>query len=397
MLNRNLGGAFSMQKKSATPAGVYGFGSSLSFGDWGNSYEAILSEPTVLAAIKLICNTISAMNLTATKGDETWDKYSQNMSGELAVILRQPNDHERTKQLVSKIVFNLVRHNEAFIQVKGNSKSVRAIECIADGKCSRFQNGNGIWEFQGTDNQNKVIIDKEMFWLSGPTPSNTAFDFLEAGRQVVDLSTAAIKNATAFNKKGPKSAGFAMTDSKLNDENYNRLRDQLDRMTEEDAAGQIAILEKMTFQPNPFNARDAAIVETRSGVSKDIAALLGVPLQLLGFAESAYKDLSELRAVFLSSVIDPIVTEIEDCLNAAYGYRYVFDFDESELLNAQFDLRAGVGMQLFSLGLATKDEARDFADLAPLPEGGDQMVAESNNLTFGTGNDSPLNTENGGQ
>lgn len=378
MLNKNLSGAFSVQNKSAP-----NFGTSFIVGaDYGTNAD-ILSEPTVLSALRLISSTISAMNIVVTQGDKRWDKYSTDLPGELAVLLRQPNQDERTKQLIGKIVMNLVRHNEAFIQVKGNSKSVRAIECLPKGQVSRYQDGSGRWTYQGTDNQRNLVVGSEIKWLSGPYINNDGFDFLEHGKKVVDLSVAAINNATAVNKKGPKVSGVVMSESKLTDEAYSRIRTQLDAMTSDDSAGQVAVLEKMTYVAgNQFSARDAQVAETRAAVSKDIASILNVPLQLLGYADSAYKDISELRAVFLSAVIDPIVTEIEDALTSAYGHRYTIDFDESDLLNAQFDLRAGVGMKMWSLGLIDKNEARDFADLPALKDGAGVFVAESNNLTF---------------
>lgn len=388
MLNKNLSGAFSV--KSGPSPTAYS-GAAFDIGDWGNQSGA-LTEPTILACLNLITSTISSLTLSASSGDVSLDKYSKTLPGELAVVLRRPNKSERTKNLIAKLVFNLVLEGEAFLQVKGSSKSIRSLECIPSGKCSRIKDGNGDWTFTGTDNQNNLIIPSEIIYLQGPQHNDRAFSFLEQGKSLIALSTAAIHNATSFNKRGPKAAGFALTDSKLTDENYNRLRGQLDRMTEDDSAGQIAILEKMSFVANPFSAKDAAIVETRSGVSKDLAALLGVPLQLLGFSESTFKDLEELKAVFMSSVIFPLIVEIEDAFNEAVGYRYTFDFLEEDLLNAQWSTRADIGMKLFSLGLCSKDEARSYADLNELKQGGDAFVAQSNNLVF---SDSLNNTENG--
>ncbi|MFM5231693.1 phage portal protein [Aeromonas media] len=372
MLNKNLSG---FQKKSGTGS----YGTPFVIGSLGD-YSDVLKEPTILACLRVISQTISSLPLVILESRKYITKYD-DLSVEQSVILRKPNKTETLAQMISKLVSNLVIYNEAFLQIKTTGDRIRSIECIPHGKISRTRDQTtGLWVFNGTDNQNNLIISKEIHYITGPRLNDSTFDLLNQAKSIIELSTGAIDNASKYHAMGPKNSGFLVVDGKLNDEQFKRTREQMDTQTSE--PGKIAIVEKMQFVANPFNMKDSLLTETRDAVTRDLAALMGVPLPLINIPDSAFKDISEVRSAFLSMTVNPIVTAIEDAINEALDYRCTVDFSEKDYLNSNFELRSKIGMEMFKIGLINKNEARNYSDMSPLETGGDQVVVDSNNLTM---------------
>ena len=122
-------------KKNIQPNGGYSLGTPFSLGATAYDLNAVLNEPSVIACMKLIANTISSMPIRVIQNNtKIYDKFTPNLNKELSVILWKPNANETTQQLIAKIISNLVIYNEAFIQIKRdghlNTSPIKSIECL---------------------------------------------------------------------------------------------------------------------------------------------------------------------------------------------------------------------------------------------------------------------------
>lgn len=377
MINQNLGKYFGQKSAPVSPS-TGGSGQFRQFGE----YDRELHEPTILTCLKIIANAVGSLPVYCTYGGVTYKPFDERVPADVAKLIRRPNDNETTQQLMSKIAANMIMSNEAYLQFKTIGSIIKSIECIPSNRVTRFQNGRGQWEYKGTDNQNKVIISSEIVRIPGVQIDSQSLNILRNARNLIDLSLDSINSATSYHKSGPKNAGFIVTKSKLNDEQYSRVQSAIDELSDEDQAGRLKVLENMEFVANPFSMKDSGFNETREQSVETIAMLMGVPLQLLGgTGDSSFKDLKEVRAAFLGITINPILVAIENAIHDRLDYKYQIDFQEREYLNADFEGRSKLGMEMFKLGLASNIEARELADMDN--EGiEEKFVAESNNLTF---------------
>ncbi|MGL6433026.1 phage portal protein [Aeromonas caviae] len=388
MLNKNLGQHFNKKSADSSPyVGNVGPFNISSFGDYQPNY---LQEPTALACLKIICNTVSSLPIECKYEGKKYNEFSEKLPDGVSVLVRKPNDDETISQLSSKIAANLVCHSEAYLQIKmigaknGIGGRLRSIECIPTGNVTRTQDGNGKWKYGGVDNQNKRIISEEIVRLTGVSLDSRVVNILKNSKEIFNLSLNGIKSASENHKRGPKNAGFIQYEDKIKEDTYNRLDARVNSQGSDESRGNIVILDKgATFTPNPFNMKDTQLTESMELSVEQIAMLMGVPLQLLGgTGDSSFKDMNEIRQGFLSITINPIIKAIEDAIHNKLNYEYIIDYQEKDFLNSNYETRVRLGMEMFKLGLVSNIETRATADMES--EGlEERFVIESNNNSFG--------------
>jgi len=315
-----------------------------------------------------------------------YDKFTPNLNKELSVILWKPNANETTQQLIAKIISNLVIYNEAFIQIKRDghllTSPIKSIECLNG--VSRTKSSNGVWMFSGVDNANKPILSDEIRYLTTARLDFNTFDFLNQASSIIKLSNANLDNGVHYYKNKPQNIGWFSSTGKMNPEQMVRTRESLNTQSQEGGYG---ILEGLQFIPNTFSYKDSASFETQQNCTLQICSLMGVHPSLIGL-DGGSQTLDEIRSVFMSTTINPLVLIVEDAINEALRYSNLqIDFEEKETLNSSYEVRSKIDMERWKLGLVNRNEAR--TDLPPLPADlGNAFVVESNNLTMGN----PINT-----
>jgi len=346
----------------------------------------ILNEPTVLACLRLICGSITSMPVTAkTRSGDYYNRYSKDpIPQELKLILIKPNDNETIIQFLSNVVGQLVLYNECFIQVRrggfGTTGTIQSFECIEHGQVQRVKDTSGKWKYYGTDNSNQSVIDSQIHYLTTTRFGFETLSNLEKARAVIELANNSINHAKEYYSTAPRNSGWFTSEQQLDDEQYNRLKEQINNQAQQTGYG---LIEGVTYSQNSYSFKDAMSAETRKQTTMDICSIMGVHPALLGLDWASGSSLDEIRSVFLSTTVNPIVLAIEEFYNNLLIDKGIeVDLDESGLLNASYIERSRLAMEQYKLGLLSKNEAR--VDLPELKEGGDQFVVESNNLTMGS-------------
>ncbi|MDU7582328.1 phage portal protein [Aeromonas sp.] len=375
-------------KKNIQPNGGYSLGTPFSLGATAYDLNAVLNEPSVIACMKLIANTISSMPIRVIQNNtKIYDKFTPNLNKELSVILWKPNANETTQQLIAKIISNLVIYNEAFIQIKRdghlNTSPIKSIECLLG--VSRTKSSSGVWMYSGVDNAGRPIVSEEIRYLTTARLDFNTFDFLNQASSIIKLSNANLENGVHYYNTKPQNLGWFTSTSKMNPEQFIRTRESLNTQSQEGGYG---ILEGLQFVPNTFNYKDSASFETQQNCTLQICSLMGVHPSLIGL-DTGSQSLEDIRSIFMSTTINPLVLIIEDAINTALRFNNLqIDFEEKEILNSSYETRSKIDMERWKLGLVNRNEAR--TDLPPLSseQGGNDFVVDSNNLTMGN----PINT-----
>lgn len=346
----------------------------------------VLNEPTVLACLKLISGSVSSMPITVkNRNGDYFNQHSRLLPTELKTILIKPNENETIIQFLNCIVGQLVLNNECFIQVRrggaGTVGHIQFIECLEVGRVQRCRDtSTGKWMFNGTDNNNKPLISSEVHYLTTTRFGFETLSALERAKQVIELANNSINHAKEYYSTAPRNSGWFTSEQGIDDEQYSRLKEQINVQSQQSGYG---LIEGVTFTPNSYNFKDAMSTETRKQTTQDICSIMGVHPALLGMEWATGNSLDEIRSVYLSSTVNPLVLAIEEFYNNLLRDKgYEVDLDESGLLNASYLERSKLAMEQFKIGLISKNEAR--VDLPELKEGGDDFVVDSNNLTMGS-------------
>lgn len=234
--------------------------------------------------------------------------------------------------------------------------------------------------FNGTDNNNKPLISSEVHYLTTTRFGFETLSALDKAKQVIELANNSINHAKEYYSTAPRNSGWFTTENLLDDDQYIRMKEQINIQSQQTGYG---LVEGATFTPNSYNFKDAMSTETRKQTTQDICSIMGVHPALLGMEWATGNSLDEIRSVYLSSTVNPLVLAIEEFYNNLLRDKgYEVDLDESGLLNASYLERSKLAMEQFKIGLISKNEAR--VDLPELKEGGDDFVVDSNNLTMGS-------------
>ena len=357
------------------------------------AYDPVLQEPTVLAGLRLITSIVLSMPLTAKYKDAIYSRYTKPLPLELELILIKPNYNETISQLIANIVGQLVIHNECFLQIRkggiGTTGLIEFIECLEHTQVQRYKDTSGRWCYNGLDNAGKAIIQSEIHYLTNTRLGFQNLNLLKQASNIISLSNQSINHAESFYEQAPKTSGWFTTESRLADDQFTRLKDQINNQANQTG---YALIENVTFTPNQYNFKDAMSFETRKTTTQDLCSLMGVPPSMLGLEWASSNSLDEVRSIFMSSTISPIVNAIEECLNNALLSRGIeVDFDEKGVLNSSYIERSKLANDQFKLGLISKNEARVDLEQLSDEDGGNQYVIDSNNLTLGGGGET-INT-----
>lgn len=361
----------------------------LSYPEWAKGNNPVLQEPTVLACLNIINKNIISMPITCKYKGQYFTRSTPSLSDTMRAVMVRPNNNETPMQLISAIVSDLVLNNECYIQVKRGASSGQIREIQRLSGVSRQIQVNGDWRFIGLDNAGKEVRQDEIHYLTVVRNGIQTLDVISQLNNIINLSKTTITHADNFYSSAPKNTGFILSAKAIDDEDFSRLRESVNTQSQQGGYG---ILDNgLTFSPSTgFNYKDAMSYETRKQLQQDIAAVMGVPAQLLGFEWASTTDIETVRSSFLSNTINPIVMVIEEFFNTTlYSDGIEVDFREENLLNADYTKQAQTKMEQYKLGLISKNEARLALNDLSAEQGGNDFVIDSNNLTIGAAGTKP--------
>jgi HK97 family phage portal protein len=205
---------------------------------------------------------------------------------------------------------------------------------------------------------------------------------IEAGAYAIDQNNEAMSwmQALLQNSARPSGALTVKDGGTLSDENFNRLKAQIEEQySGASNAGRPMLLEGgLDWKQMGLSPTDMGILEAKAASSRDIALAFGVPPQLLGIpGDNTYANYQEARLAFWEDtalpLLDMICTDWNSWLAASYGVEIRPDKDSIpaiaekrlkmwEMANASMDL--------------TINERRELKGYGPVP-GGDVVLVSS--------------------
>ncbi|NOY60451.1 MAG: phage portal protein [Calditrichaeota bacterium] len=141
---------------------------------------------------------------------------------------------------------------------------------------------------------------------------------LQSGSSVLNLELQALSYNQKFFKQGMKLSGVLETPTPLDEADAKRLRLRFERLyAGTDKMHKVAVLDGgLKFTPlNTMTLRDAEFSNLRNMNREEIAALFGVPLEVLGVGKSTYANWKEARRSFWQETLLPEIMKIYGLIN----------------------------------------------------------------------------------
>lgn len=210
---------------------------------------------------------------------------------------------------------------------------------------------------------------------------------IEAGAYAIDQhnESMAWMQALLQNSARPSGALVVSNGNSLTDENFNRLKAQIEeKYSGSGNAGRPMLLEGgLDWKSMGLSPTDMGIIESKYSSARDVALAMGVPPQLLGIpGDNTYSNYAEARLAFWEDTVIPlldfIVQDWNAWLAAPYGVQIRPDIDQ---IPAIADKRSRMWEMANASNDLTINERRAMKGYEPI-EGGDVLLVPSTNVTL---------------
>jgi HK97 family phage portal protein len=341
---------------------------------------------TVFACVRVLAESVGMLplNLMVERGRNR-DKDTGNRIQQLMV--RGPNDFMTAQEWKECVITHLALRGNHYSYISRVGGQVRellplnpaAVEPkIADDWTVTYKVTfkNGTVAVLGQDE----ILHIRLFsndGINGLSPIAWA-------RNSVALAKAAERHGGKFFANSAQASGGYKTAAKLNDDQYNRLRDALDSMTGEGAHRGLILEGGLEWFQTTMTAADAQFLETRKFQRGDICAIFRVPPHMVADLEKAtFSNIEHQALEFVQHTLMPYLTRIEQRLAKSLlkddMSRY-FKFNANALLRGDMKARAEFYSKQLQNGAMSPNEIRDLEDMNPR-DGGDIYLTPMNMVT----------------
>lgn len=302
--------------------------------------EAYGKNVVAYQAINRIGDAVSSVKLGIYRGD------TELIDHPLAKLLQRPNPLQSYGDYMrSKVGFLLIAGNgyeERFMV----NREVRELYQLRPDRMKVIPSNNGIpAAYEYTMGQNKhrwemdprtLTCDVRHLKLFNPLSDWYGMSPIEAGAYAIDQSNESMNwlQALLQNSARPSGALTVKDGGTLSDENFNRLKAQIEEQYSGSGnAGRPMLLEGgLDWTQMGLSPTDMGIIEAKFASARDVCLAFGVPPQLLGIpGDNTYANYSEARLAFWEDtalpLLDMIVTDWNAWLGSLYGVEIRPDID----------------------------------------------------------------------
>ncbi|KFA99258.1 phage portal protein [Vibrio sp. ER1A] len=354
------------------------------------NYDTALQDATVKSCIRVIAQTISTLPLKLYKKQEgvagkEWVVDDSSLMAHTLTV--RPNVRQTSVEFVEQMITQLMLFSEyyAIIKRSPNGKVIGIVPFNSPKQVAPRESGDNIIFDCITNDHKSVQFKNDELLHIRDLSINTygALDKINLAKSSIGLSLAATNNAEQYYKRGPRAGAFIQADGKLSDDTFARLSKQFNEAyAGAENAHKIAILENgMKYVQNPYNLKDAQVLESRNAAIREIASLFGVPVSLLGISDPNLKDVESINQFFYKSCLQSILTKIETRFRLMLPRGYALKFDVSEYLRGDVRTMADVTERLLTRGIISINEARVRMGMQAIMDK-ELFAIETNNLTF---------------
>ena len=303
--------------------------------------EAYGKNVVAYQSINKIAEAISSVKLMVFRGEQELSDHP------LLKLLERPNPMQSgAEYLQSKITYLMIAGNGYEERVK-IGKEVRELYQLRPDRMKIIPSNNGVpaaYEYEIGGRKVRFEVDPRSLdcdvrhlKLFNPTDDWYGLSPVEAGAYAVDQlnESMAWLQALLQNSARPSGALVMKDGEKLSDDNFNRLKAQIEEQYSGSRnAGRPMLLEGgLDWKAMGLSPTDMGIIEAKFSAARDVALAFGVPPLLLNIpGDNTYANYKEARLAFWEDTVLPLLNLIVSDWNAwlalPYGVKIRPNIDE---------------------------------------------------------------------
>jgi len=345
------------------------------------SREGYMRNPIVHRAVRLICETASAMPWLLYEGAAELEEHP------LLRLLERPNQRQAGASFLEALYGHLLISGNAYLELIEAGGDARELHLLRPDRVTVTTDSMG-WpvglDYREGNVRRRALLGVDSggalhLTLFHPLDDHYGFAPLEAALTALDTHNAAGRWNKALLDNSARPSGALVYAPKeggnLTDEQFDRLKTELEEgYSGATRAGRPLLLEGgLDSKAMGMTPKDMDFIEAKNSASRDIALAFGVPPMLLGIpGDNTYANYQEANRAFYRLTILPMVARIAKELSAWLGpvfggdLRLWYDADRVDGLSYERDaLWARVG----SASFLSDDEKREAVGYQPRDAG----------------------------
>ena len=322
------------------------------------SKEGYQKNAIVFRCVQLISNACAGVGweLYSKKGNQK----TEISEHELLKLLERPNPMMGQSQFIQNLVAYLCISGNSYIESAGHSENAPPMELwpvrpdfmtIVAGKLGYpskyiFKAGDSekVWDCEWLSGKLPLLHLKTFnptdIWY-GMSPMESALLNVDQMNSANQWNLSLLQNSASPSGILKVETNDANPTGSLGDEKFNRLKEQLeDKYAGKTKAGKMMLLEGgLSWQSIALSPKEMEWLDSKETTVKDICNVYGVPVMMLGYGDTTYKNYQEARLAFYEDTIIPILnflkTEFNNWLVPKFGEGLELCFDEDDIIPLQ--------------------------------------------------------------
>jgi HK97 family phage portal protein len=298
---------------------------------WSNrDYAAFADEGyrrNVVAyrSVNMIADAVASVTWTLFRGK------TEITESPILDLIKNPNPMQSGKQYMrAKVGFLMIAGNGYEEKVEAGGRIAELYQLRPD-RMKVVPGSNGFpmrYEYKANGPARPFPLDElgvgdvRHIKLFNPLDDWYGMSPIEAGSYSIDQHNQSMSWMQALLQNSARPSGALKTSGEqpLSDEQFHRLKEQLEEQHQGAAnGGRPMLLEGgLEWQQMGMSPSDMGIIETKYSAARDVALAFGVPPQLLGIpGDNTYANYAEARLAFWEDTVIPLVGMIAEDWNAS--------------------------------------------------------------------------------
>jgi len=337
------------------------------------SVENALSVPAVATAVRTISEAAASLKCKVVQIND--DRSETEVVGHPALkLLRdEANDWTSGFEFIRSIMVDALCRDQGGLARVTHSSDGRPLEVI------RYRPGYVQVDYPDDTLQPRYRINGILQDAGDIVHLKGAFDKapLTLCREAIGVAMVMEQHAGRLFGKGARPGGVIESPKALGDEGAKRmLAAWRNAMDGAENAGKSAVLwDGATWKQMTLNSVDAQFQQLRLFQLQEIARAFNLPATLLGdLTKATWSNSAEMHRQFLQLCLEPWLQALESALRRALFNKderktHAVRFDRDDFTNVDLTARATAISSLRSSMVLTRNEAREWLDLARVEDG----------------------------
>ena len=278
-------------------------------------------------------------------------------------------------------------YGNAYVYIKRNNiGEVVELNILDPSKVSIYLDELGEVYYKPYNDKNIYLHNLDILHFSSIYVSGyKGISFLECLRTQLNFKENVIKMNSEQMEKSIKAGATLKLPSNLSMEKMKEYKEQFEKSYSQGFNGLIVLDSGMIFEQIKYDVNDLKQSDINKITAKEVSAVSGLPLFMLGEGESSrYINMEHQTIDFIQNCIAPDVVLIEQELNRKLLTEqqikegYYFKFNINALMRSDMSSRSKFYREMVSMGAMTLNEVRSLEDLESYGEIGERPVISLN-------------------